>query len=80
MDQYIYYETDQITEIYFQTKGFTGFVLPFKSNIVYIYIPDGEFFGEIDFIVPAGEHGIKVEEMIDQINKKNFNLVRQFTV
>ena len=51
-------------------------MLPFKSNIVYIYIPDGEFFGEIDFIVPAGEHGIKVEEMIDQMNKKNFNLVR----
>ena len=29
-DQYIYYETDCIEEIYFLVKGNPGFVLPFK--------------------------------------------------
>ena len=42
IEQYIYYETDQITEIYFLTKGNAGFVLPFKRNIVYIEIEKGD--------------------------------------
>ena len=58
----------------------SGFVLPFKSNIVYINIYSGSYFGEIDFVVPAKTHGISIEQMIDSINQQNFNLVRQFTV
>lgn len=53
MDMYVYYETDVINEVYFQTKGFAGFVLPFKQNIVYIEINDGDQFGEIDFDASA---------------------------
>ena len=58
----------------------SAFVLPFKSNIVYITIMKSDYFGEIDFVVPAREHGLKVEEMVEQINTNNFNLTRQFTV
>ena len=61
MDQYVYYETDIITEIYFVQSGFAGFVLPFKYNIVYIEVLKGDFFGEIDFVVAARENDISVE-------------------
>lgn len=80
IEQYIYYETDQITEIYFLTKGNAGFVLPFKRNIVYIEIEKGDQFGEIDFVVASGPHNFSVEEMVEKINIMNFNMVRQFTV
>jgi uncharacterized Tic20 family protein len=80
IDQYIYYETDSITEIYFQISGFAAFVLPLKKNIVYLYVNNGEFFGEVDLIMPAKEQGRSVEEMFDQIKNKHFNLQRQFTV
>ena len=52
-DQYIYYETDMIDEVYFLTKGSAGFVLPLKCNIVFIEILIGDTFGEIDFVVAS---------------------------
>jgi CRP-like cAMP-binding protein len=76
IEQYIYYETDQITEIYFLTKGNAGFVLPFKQNIVYIEIEKGDHFGEIDFVVASGSKMLSVEEMVELINTVNFNLIR----
>ena len=80
VDQYIFYETDLITEIYFLTQGNAGFVLPFKENIVYIEINNGSYFGEIDCFVACGEHLMSCEEMFENLNAKNFNLVRQFTI
>lgn len=40
----------------------------------------GDFFGEVDFIFPAKQHQMDVDQMIDRINDQNFNLVRFFTV
>lgn len=80
MDQYIYYETDQIVEIYFQTSGYSAFVLPFKQNIVYIDIMNGDHFGEIDFFISAKEQEMTIAEMMDNLNCMKFNLVRQFTI
>lgn len=58
-----------------------GFVLPFQKNIVYVTIRKSDYFGEIDFVVPAKEYGIEVENIFDKINVDNyFNLTRQFTV
>ena len=54
----------------------SAFVLPFKSNIVYITIMKSDYFGEIDFVVPAREHGLEVEQMLENINAMNFNLSR----
>lgn len=76
VDQYVYYESDQVYEIFFQTQGMSGFVLPFRHNIVYINIYSGSYFGEIDFAVPAKKNNISIEHMVDQINLQNFNLVR----
>lgn len=80
MDQYIYYESDQIVEIYFLSQGWCGFVLPFKQNMVYVDIQPGDFFGEADFAVSAMQSEIEISDMIDQINSRDFNLTRHFTV
>lgn len=79
-DQYIYYETDLITEVYFLHAGTAGYVLPLKENIVYIEINLGDHFGETDLIVAASEHQMNVEEMFENKNNYSFNMVRQFTV
>ena len=68
-EQYIYYETDQIVEIFFLIKGLAGFVLPFKKNIVYIEVNQGDFFGELDFVIAADEKSMMVEEMIANLSK-----------
>ena len=80
IDQYLYYETDQIIEIYFVQDGMAGFVLPFQKNIVYITIRKSDYFGEVDLVVAAKDRGMKVEEMFETMHKTNFNLTRQFTV
>ena len=78
--QYIYYETDRITEVYFLTNGTAGFVLPFKENIIYCEINNADSFGEIDLIVASGDNMFSVQEMFENINHMKFNLVRLFTV
>lgn len=75
-EQYLYYETDLITDIYFLTNGTIGFVLPFKQNIVYIEINNGDFFGEIDLNVEAGANDMTILEMMELLNTRNFNLQR----
>jgi len=51
-------------------------VLPFKQNIVYIDIMNGDHFGEIDFYISAKEQGMNIAEMMEKLNIINFNLVR----
>jgi hypothetical protein len=80
IEQHIYYETDEIEEIFFLCKGRAGFVLPFKQNIVYIEINSGDFFGDMDFVISASEHLMTIDEMIENLNCNDFNLCRQFTV
>jgi hypothetical protein len=41
--------------VYFVIKGKAGFVLPFKKNVVYIEINQGDYFGDVDFVVAANE-------------------------
>ena len=68
MDQYLYYETDQIVEIYFLTKGQCGFVLPLFKNMVYINMSKGDYFGEIDFVFEAKKNHLEINEMIYNIH------------
>ena len=51
-------------------------MLPFKSNIVYIEINNGDNFGEIDCFATAEEHEMTIDDMFENIKAKNFNLVR----
>ena len=69
MDQYIYYETDLIGEIFFLSTGWAGFVLPFKQNVVYIDIGVGDFFGEADFAVTAAAENMDIDSMFELINQ-----------
>ena len=61
IEQYIYYETDNISEIYFLSIGRAGFVLPFKQNVLYIQIEKGDTFGDIDFAASSGNEMQSVE-------------------
>lgn len=78
VESYVYYETDIVNDIYFITKGSVGFVLPFKKNVVYIEINNGDLFGEIDINV-AIDDNMPLEKMVGMLNTRNFNLSRQFT-
>jgi hypothetical protein len=49
-EQYIFFEGDDITAIYFMTKGKAGFVLPKYKNTTYIEINQGQYFGVIDVV------------------------------
>ena len=47
---YIYKEGDPIDEVYFLISGQAGYALKDYENQVYVYIDEGYYFGEIDFI------------------------------
>lgn len=47
---YVYFEGDNVTCMYFLKHGECGFVLPRHSNIKYIEIKSGNFFGIIDIV------------------------------
>ena len=49
-NQYIYFEGDDVTNIYFLIKGKAGFVLPKYKNATYIDITVGAHFGVIDIV------------------------------
>ena len=49
-DQYIYQETDSITEIFFQLHGKIAYVLPRYDNAPYFFAVKGDIFGFEDVI------------------------------
>jgi CRP-like cAMP-binding protein len=81
-EQYLYYETDIITDIYFMTHGVAGFVLPFRKNIVYIELNKGDCFGEIDFAISAEQSNMTVKGMFESlaVSSKPLHPIRHFTV
>lgn len=48
--QYIYFEGDDVTNIFFLIKGKAGFVLPKYKNATYIEINIGAHFGIVDIV------------------------------
>lgn len=50
LNQYVFFEGDDVTSIYFLTRGKAGFVLPKYKNTTYIEIPLGAHFGIIDIV------------------------------
>ena len=59
-DQYIYYENDNVECIYFLTHGVAGFVLPFRKNIVYVEIDEGDDFGQADITASSIEENTEI--------------------
>lgn len=49
-NQYVFFEGDDVTNIYFMIKGKCGFVLPKFKNTTYIEISVGAHFGIIDLV------------------------------
>lgn len=49
-NQYVFFEGDDVTSVFFLTRGKAGFVLPKYKNTVYIEIPLGAHFGIIDIV------------------------------
>ena len=49
-NQYIFFEGDDVTSIYFLIKGKCGFVLPKYKNTTYIEVTQGSHFGIIDIV------------------------------
>ena len=50
LQDYVYFEGDEAKCIYFMKGGECGFVLPRYSNIKYIDIEQGKYFGLIDIL------------------------------
>lgn len=75
-NQYIFFEGDDITNIYFLVGGKAGFVLPKYKNANYIEINVGSHFGIID-IVGSILHA--KQDLENWIGHKDA-LQRQFTV
>ena len=78
--QYVFYEGDDITSIYFKQSGSCGFVLPKHNNLKYINIDDGMHFGIIDIIASLLENEMVLAEVIDDWITRKEILKRQFTV
>lgn len=48
--EYVYYEGDEVTKIYFLKNGSCDFVLPKFVNVKYIKVTEGSYFGVIDIV------------------------------
>lgn len=74
--EYIYFEGDDISYIYFLNEGECGLVLPRHNNVMYVKFELGCTFGLIDIIGSVMKHGIDFDEWMQYPEK----MKRQFTV
>jgi len=49
--EYIYVEGDPIDDIFFLVKGSAALVLRQFSDLAYVYVDEGFYFGEIDLLM-----------------------------
>lgn len=74
--EYIYFEGDDISYIYFLNEGECGLVLPRHNNVMYVKFELGCTFGLIDIIGSVMKYGIEFDEWMQYPEK----MKRQFTV
>ena len=75
-NQYVFFEGDDVTNIFFLVKGKAGFVLPKYKNATYIEVEVGAHFGIIDIV---GSILQSKQDLENWIGHKDL-LQRQFTV
>ena len=68
-DQYVYFEGDEICNVYFLKDGVCGFVLPRYNNIKYVNYNVGCHFGFIDILGSILKHEIPLDEWQSQTDK-----------
>lgn len=66
-EQYIFYESDSVENLFFLVKGNAGYVIPFKRNVVYVEIEKGNHFGEIDIVNTALTSNIDLDLLMENI-------------
>ena len=76
-NNYVYYERDDVTNIFFLKRGECGLVLPKHKNLKYINISPGNFFGVIDIVGSCMKQG--TVDCTSFLQYKGY-LKRQFTV
>jgi len=67
--EYVYFEGDEITSIYFLNKGRCGLVLPRHKNLLYISFHEGCNFGLVDVIGSVMKYDIPFEGWMQQPEK-----------
>jgi CRP-like cAMP-binding protein len=77
MNEYVYFDGDEVTCIFFLKQGDCGFVLPNYQNIKYIDISRGSYFGVIDII---GSMVSNDEEELHLSRTRKVKARRQFTI
>lgn len=75
-EDYIFFEGDDVTNIFFLSSGKAGFVLPKYRNTTYIDIEEGDHFGIIDIIASILDTNYDLEQWYGHLDV----LQRQFTV
>ena len=67
--EYIYFEGDDITYIYFLNEGECGFVLPRHNNVRYVRFEQGCTFGLIDVLGSVMKYGIEFDDWMQYPEK-----------
>lgn len=78
-NQYVYFEEDEVTQIYFLKNGDCGFVLPKFNNSRYISINNGNYFGVIDIIGSLLQSENGYAKLNEWVKYKDL-IKRQFTI
>lgn len=79
-EDFIYFETDGIEDIFFLVKGRAAFVVPFLENVVYIEIEAGDKFGEMDIVNTSLQTQVSLDNVVKQLHTTSKLLMRHFTV
>jgi hypothetical protein len=74
--EYVYFDGDEINCIYFAKQGELGFVLAAHSNLKYIDISNGNYFGVIDMVGSM----LNGTGQSLHLNKHTGRMNRQFTI
>ena len=69
INEFVYYEGDEINEIHFLIEGECCFVLPSFNNQNYIQIASGNYFGIIDIIGSAESMNFEISDWYENKNK-----------
>lgn len=60
-DQFVFYEEiDCFESMFFILRGKAAYVLPFRKNIVYIEMSDGDDFGHCDVVLSSINYNLPI--------------------
>lgn len=77
--QYIFFDDDDVSCIYFFKKGHAGFILPRHRNMLYLNLNKGHHFGVSDIVASFMKQGSLTFDMDNWINHRDL-LKHHFTV